>query len=74
MWRVVEESNDDSGNPTCWSREINSDRYGKYVWISKFGEDAYAVEVESGGYGYIQGLKICKSLASAKRWVTMNLV
>lgn len=29
-WAIVEESNDDNGNPTVWANTIENDRYGKY--------------------------------------------
>lgn len=70
IWTVVEECNDDNNNPTCWACEINSKRYGKYVWISDKG-GGYDVEVCTNNNFYT--LKTCKTLSSAKRWVTMNV-
>lgn len=69
-WTVIEECSDDEGKPTCWAKEINSARYGKYVWINE-KEGGYDVEVNAGNQIY--PIMTCKSLASAKRWVTMNL-
>ena len=45
-------------------------RYGKYVWINE-KEGGYDVEVNAGNQIY--PIMTCKSLAGAKRWVTMNL-
>lgn len=68
-WEIIHESDTDSGKPTCWALEINHHKYGKYCWINDMG-DYFAVEVDCGDF--IE-LKQCKSLASAKRWVSMNL-
>ena len=69
-WKVVEECNDDNNNPTVWANTINNERYGKYRWITFDGKN-YLIEVSSSGE-FITLAK-CKSLRSAKRWVTMNL-
>lgn len=68
---VVKESNDDNGNPTVWANTIDSEKYGKYCWITFDGKN-YLVEVCSIG-NFITLVK-CKSLRSAKRWVTINLI
>ena len=70
-WEPLWECDDDDGNHTAWSAEINHPTYGKYVWIT-LAENGYAVEVFTEN-DYI-ALVTCKSLASAKRWVSMNLV
>ncbi len=70
-WEIVHDCDEDNGDPTSWSMEINHSKYGKYVWISQIRDTAYDVEVIPE-----QELKVlatCKSLASAKRWVSMNL-
>lgn len=70
-WEIVHDCDGDDGEPTCWSKEINHRKYGKYVWISQISDTAYDVEVIPE-----QELKVlatCKSLASAKRWVSKNL-
>lgn len=71
-WSVVIECNDEDGNPTCWSLEINHKRYGKYVWISQYDDRDYAIEVIPDNE--TKELIHCKSLISAKRWVSMNLI
>lgn len=70
-WKVVEECNDDNNNPTVWTKTINHEKYGKYCWITFDGKN-YLVEVSSSDE-FITLAK-CKSLKSAKRWVSMNLL
>ena len=70
-WEIIEESNDDNENPTVWANTIDSLEYGKYCWITFDGKN-YLVEVSS--LGNFITLARCKSLSSAKRWVTMNLM
>lgn len=74
-WEPLWECDDDVGNHTSWSAEINHPTYGKYVWISivknGYNESYYAVEVFTEN-DYI-ALVTCKSLTSAKRWVSANL-
>mgnify|MGYP003295428229 CR=1 FL=1 len=78
-WKVVSESNTEIGDkPTCWALEINNEKYGKYVWITGMLDNDeetilyYNVEVIRSGDFKV--LAECKSLTSAKRWVTMNLL
>lgn len=82
-WEIIHESDTDSGKPTCWALEINHEKHGKYVWIIGYlGEDEETIEtyaVEVGKYYEIDldEMKVlveCKTLASAKRWVTMHLL
>ena len=68
-WNVVHECDGEDGNPTQWSTEINHPKYGRFCWINDIG-NGFNVEVDYGG---IIELAKCKSLASAKRWVAMNL-
>lgn len=74
-WKIVHECDDEDGNPTQWATEINHPKYGKFCWINDMGYGIatgyFNVEVERDGF--IE-LARCKSLAAAKRWVTMNLV
>lgn len=69
-WNVIHECDDETGNPTQWCAEINHPKYGKYCWISDIGS-GFNVEVNYDGF--IE-LVQCKSLVSAKRWVSMNLL
>lgn len=82
-WEIIHESDTDNGKPTSWALEINHEKYGKYVWITGLLDNdeetivQYDVEVAEY-YGIhldeMKTLAECKSLASAKRWVTMNLL
>lgn len=69
-WNIVHECDDEDGNPTQWSSEINHPKYGKYCWINNMG-DYFGVEVDYGGF---TELVECKSLISAKRWVATQLM
>lgn len=71
IWSIIHECDDDNGNPTCWTQEINHDLYGQYVWISKYSDDEYIVEVMPDTDPI--PLTTCKSLTSAKRWVAVNI-
>lgn len=71
-WNIILESVDEeTGEPTCWSKEVNHPQYGKYVWITKKEENIFDIEIDRGSEFTV--LKTCKSLASAKRWVSINL-
>ena len=70
QWEIIQECNTDDGQPTQWCKEINHYKYGRYVWIN-YMKNYFSIEVDHGGF--IE-LKQCKSLASAKKWVTMNLL
>nr|DAV28201.1 MAG TPA: hypothetical protein [Caudoviricetes sp.] len=50
--------------------KINHSKYGKYCWITD-NIDYFSIEVDYNGF--IE-LKQCKSLVSAKRWVSINLL
>lgn len=73
-WHPVLECDDEDGKPSVWVAEVNSEKYGRYVWISDAGDNDF--EITTSRYGSDLGsdpLKVCKSLASAKRWVSMNI-
>ena len=70
-WKIIHECDDEYGNPTQWCKEINHPKYGKYVWINDMG-NYFNVEVDYGVVGFVE-LVECKSLESAKRWVTRYL-
>ena len=69
-WRIIHESDDDNGNPTSWAAEIDHPIHGKYCWITDEG-DHFRVEVD---HGSMETLAMCKTLTSAKRWVTQHLM
>lgn len=70
-WKIVHEGDDENGNPSIWSLEINHEKYGRWCWITDEGK-VFVVSVEYGGD--FMELMICKTLTSAKRWVTRNLL
>ncbi len=74
QWNPVLECDDDEENPTVWAAKVDSKKYGKFVWISQVSDDEF--EITTSNYGSSLGsdpLKVCKSLVSAKRWVSMNI-
>lgn len=77
-WEVIHDSDTESGKATCWALEINHKKYGKYVWITGLldydEETIVQYDVEVIPYNDTITLCECKSLASAKRWVSMNLL
>lgn len=77
-WTVVPEGDTDSGKHTCWALEINHERYGKYVWITGVldhdEETIIRYDVEVIPYSDVKTLVECKTLTSAKRWVTQFLI
>ena len=70
-WNVVHEMDDEKGNPTCWAMQINNG-FGKFVWITLNHKNYYDVEVDRNGE--FKTLVTCKSMRSAKRWVTMYII
>ncbi len=75
-WKALPESIDEeTGKPSIWSTEINSERYGRYLWISKNENNTYDVEYDAGdriipvsseSIGFY-------SLSAAKDWVDYEL-
>lgn len=49
LWKEIPESIDEeTGKPTSWSTEINSDTYGRFLWISQNDSNSYDVEYDTG--------------------------
>lgn len=75
---AVHDCDTDEGLVTCWSLEINHPQYGKYVWITAmldYDEKTilhYNVEVYF--VDNIHTLVSCKTMTSAKRWISRNLL
>ena len=70
-WEVVHDADLDDGTPTMWSIKVKTEeRKEIYYWICLVHDGTYNVELNDGE----TVLKNCKSLTSAKRWVTMNLL
>lgn len=76
-WEIIHEGDTDSGKATCWALEINHPKYGKYVWITGLLDHdeetilEYSVDVIPDGN--TRSLVTCKTLTSAKRWVSTHL-
>lgn len=68
-WEIIHDADNEDGTPTCWVKEIYHSRYGRFVWISKTKE-GFAVEVKRDDEFSV--LVNCKTLTSAKRWVSTN--
>ena len=68
-WKPVIDCDDDEGNPTVWAIRIDSYRYGRFCWISDIG-DGFEITTS---YSQERPIKVCKTLASAKRWVAMHI-
>lgn len=67
-WNIVHDCDGENGEPTCWVMEINHSKYGRFVWIEENENGDFDVTVDRGT------LKTCKSLTSAKRWVSTNIL
>lgn len=70
-WNVVHDCDTEEGTPTCWAKKIDHPIYGPFIWISQYSDSEFAVEVIP--VSDVKVLAICKSLPSAKRWVTTNI-
>lgn len=66
-WQIIHECDLDDGTPTEWALKV-ADK--KYYWISLMNDDTFNI-IDNDAKTV---LKNCKSLTSAKRWVTMNLL
>lgn len=69
-WNVIHEMDGENGEPTSWVKEVNHPKYGRFVWITENGNGLYDVEVDRNGF---ISLVTCKTVVSAKRWVSMNI-
>lgn len=70
IWNIIHDCDGENGEPTCWAKEINSEKYRKFVWITKKENGTYDVEVDREEF---ITLVTYKTLTSTKRWVTSNL-
>lgn len=70
-WEIVHDADLDDETPTMWVITVKPEnRKLIYYWICLLSDGRYEVTAADGE----TTLKICKSLTSAKRWVTMNLL
>lgn len=70
-WEVLDNLRDNLGNSTCWVAEVNSDEYGKFIWIVKNSEDSYVVQCRKflGDLVYYEDMYVHKTLKDAQNWV-----
>ena len=62
-------------DPPNYYAEINSEKYGKYVWLVPIDDEGtHEVQILNRITNETQVLKECKSLTSAKRWVATYMV
>ena len=49
VWKEISETIDEeTGKPTSWAAEINSETYGRFLWISQNENNSYDVEYDTG--------------------------
>ncbi len=71
MWKEIPESIDEeTGKPTSWAAEINSDTYGRFLWISLSENNSYDVEYDTGEKIIPVSSESAgfSSLSAAKKW------
>lgn len=77
-WKPLTDLDLRDGTHTCWYTELPRHLwgvYGKYAYISECsGEKPYLVYVDPEGEGYTIDMMECKTLTSAKRWVSGQLM
>lgn len=71
-WQIVHDCDGENGEPTCWTKEISHPDYGRFVWITENTNGKFDVEI-CEKEGTFRILATCKSLASAKIWISMNI-
>ena len=66
-WNIVHDCDLDDGTPTEWSLKVSD---GKFYWIAEVSDGTFDV-IDHDAHAILMN---CKTLASAKRWVTINLL
>ena len=66
-WNVVHDCDLEDGTPTEWSLKVSE---GKFCWIDEMSDGTFDVISHDAR----TVLANCKTLTSAKRWVSMNLL
>lgn len=66
-WNIVHDCDLDDGTPTEWALKISEN---SFYWIDAVDDSAFDV-IDKDGHTILETFK---SLPSAKRWVTMNLL
>ena len=67
-WNIVHDCDLEDGTPTEWSLKVAD---GKFYWIAEVSDGTFDVIDRDAQAIIMSG---CKTLASAKRWVTMKLL
>ena len=67
-WETIRDGLNNEDPDCMWATRADSEKYGRYIWISDIGD---GFEITSSTY--TNHIITCKSLKSAKRWVTMNV-
>ena len=67
-WNIVHDCDLEDGTPTEWSFKVAD---GKFYWIAEVSDGTFDVIDRDAQTVIMEG---CKTLASAKKWVTMNLL
>ena len=66
-WNIVHDCDLEDGTPTEWSLKVTDD---KFYWIDEMSDGTFDV-IDHDAHTVLMN---CKTLASAKRWVTINLL
>ena len=66
-WEIVHDCDLEDGTPTTWSLKAGQK---KFYWICEVSDKTFDV-IDSDNHTILEN---CKTLRSAKRWVTMNLL
>lgn len=66
-WNIIREMDDENGKHTCWAAKIDSDEYGRFIWITKYSKSKYIVEYKNK-YGDYEQLAKFGSLKAAKEY------
>jgi len=62
---IPECDNEETGENTCWSMEMDGGGKKHYIWITKYDEKEYIIEDSEGNN--LTGDKIYKTLQGAKK-------
>ena len=68
-WKSIRDGFDEEDPDQIWAARANSDKYGRFIWITDTGE---GFEITSSRYEN-SPIITCRSLTSAKRWASINI-
>lgn len=68
-WHPIEEMDLDEGTHTCYA---TTDHDGRFIWLTQISDDTWDVEIatKAGDSTTFYTMMNCKTLTSAKRWVS----